>query len=329
MADPTTKAAVLEQTRAMYAALDEATAPILPAQMSVPGVNGAWSVKDALAHLTFWHRNLLARLDGIATDRRFNSDTEIDDDTWNRRCFVANRDRALDDVLADLWRTQRAILAALDPLPEAVFFTTGAHGGPLWEATDGTIIGHYPEHIAQIERWCAQHMVPPTTQADLLSRIADAYAALVATVDAEPPRELTLPGLHGGWSVKDEVAHLTFWEGRLLPIVRAALAGEEPPYRSGVGSGEKINAMNAEVFAESQQRPLDDVLAAMDDTHAALVRAVRELPEDALFDAHHFPWTHGEPLLVVVAGDTYEHYPEHSRNIQRWRATRGMDGGTR
>ncbi len=329
MADLTTKAAVLEQVRAMYAALDEATAPILPAQMSVPGVNGAWSVKDTLAHLTFWHRNLLARLDGIATGQTFNSDTAIDDDTWNRRCFVANRDRALDDLLADLWRTQRAILTALDPLPEAVFFTAGAHGGSLWEATDGTIIGHYPEHIAQIERWRVQHVTPPTTQADLLYRIADGYAALVATVDAAPPRELTLPGLHGGWSVKDEVAHLTFWEERLLPIVRAALAGEEPPYRSGVGSVEKIDAINAEVFAESQRRPLDDVLAAMDGTHAALVRAVMEFPEDALFDAHHFPWMNGEPFLVVVAGDTYEHYPEHIRNIQRWRATRDMDGGAR
>ncbi|MDQ6832411.1 MAG: ClbS/DfsB family four-helix bundle protein, partial [Chloroflexota bacterium] len=69
MAAPTTKAELLEQVRAMYAALDEVIAPILPAQMCMPGVNGAWSVKDELAHLTFWHRNLLARLDGVATSQ--------------------------------------------------------------------------------------------------------------------------------------------------------------------------------------------------------------------------------------------------------------------
>ncbi|MGI8689221.1 MAG: ClbS/DfsB family four-helix bundle protein [Thermomicrobiales bacterium] len=323
MADPTTKAELVEQVCAMYAAVDEAIAPILPVQMDVPGVNGAWSVKDTLAHLTFWHRNLLARFHSIESSQP-PSDTAIDDDTWNRRCFDANRHRAPDDVMADLWRTQQAVLDAIEALPETIFFAAGAHGGPLLHATDGSILGHYPEHIAQIERWRDQHVTSPTMKSDLLARIADGYAAWAATIDASPPRELTLPDLHVGWSIKDEVAHVTFWEERLLPIVRAAIAGEEPPYRAGVGSAEKIEAMNADAFATSRQRSLDDVLADMSRTHVALVQAVEELPEDALFDARRFSWTSGEPLMVAIAGDTYEHYPEHTRNIQRWRAVQSM-----
>src|SRR6478609_6621173 len=121
MAEPTTKAGLQEQVRAQFAALDAAIAPILPAQMVVPGVNGAWSVKDALAHLTFWDRHLLARLQSAAT-RQPPSDTAIDDDTWNRRCFDVNRARALNDVLADLWRAQQHILNALETVPEANLF---------------------------------------------------------------------------------------------------------------------------------------------------------------------------------------------------------------
>jgi hypothetical protein len=324
MAYPTTKAELLDQVRAQYAALDAATAPILPAQMAVPGVNGAWSAKDTIAHLTFWHFNLLARLHGTATNLHISASTEIDDDTWNMRCFTANRARALDDVMADLWRTQQAIADAIDALPETIFFNAGAHGGALWEAVDGTILGHYPEHIAQIEQWRAQHVTPPTMKSDLLSRIADGFGALVMTVDAVPPRELTLPTLHGGWSVKDEVAHVTFWEGRVLVAMQFALAGKEPPYPPLVGSAEKINAMNADVFAVSRQRSLDAVLADMEETHAAFVRAVEELPDDALFDADYFSWAGGEPLAVAIAGDTYEHYPEHIRNIQRWRTVQSM-----
>lgn len=325
MAHPTTKAELLEQTRAMYAAVDEATRPILPAQMCVPGVNGVWSAKDTLAHLTFWHHNLLARLDG-ATKSSGNATTAIDDDTWNARCFLANRDRTPGDILADLWRSQQAIVDAIDALPEAIFFASGAHGGPLWEAVDGTILGHYPEHIAQIDRWRARHVTPPTMKSDLLYRIADGWAAWTAAIDAAPPRELTLPDLHGGWSIKDEAAHITFWEDRLLPIVRAALADEEPPYRSAVGSTEEIDEMNAGVCEASRQRDLDDVIAERERTHAALVDAVDQLPEDALFNARRFPWTQGEPLAVSVAVDTYEHYPEHIRNIQRWRALRSARG---
>ncbi|MGI8858036.1 MAG: ClbS/DfsB family four-helix bundle protein [Thermomicrobiales bacterium] len=329
MADPTTKAELLDQVRAMYLALDAAIDPILPAQMSVPGVNGAWSVKDTLAHLTFWHRNLLARLDGIASNAQMSVGTAIDDDIWNQRCFTANRDRALDDVLADLWRTQQAVLDALDALPEAMLFNAGAHGGALWEATDGSILGHYPEHLAQIERWRAQHVTFPTMKSDLLFRIADGYGALAATVDAMPPRELTLPTLHGGWSVKDEVAHVTFWEARVLTVMQATLAGEEPPHSPLVGDAAKIEVLNAEVLAASQQRNLDDVLADMARTHAAFVHAVEHLPDDALFGARYFPWAGGDPLAVAIAGDTYEHYLEHIRNIQRWRAVRSMEGTAR
>lgn len=325
MADPTTKAELVERVRAMYAALDEATAPILPAQMDVPGVNGAWSVKDEIAHLTFWHRNLLARLHGAATSQP-PSDTAIDDDTWNRRAFDANRRRVPDDVLADLWRTQQAVLDAIEVLPETIFFAAGAHGGALLESADGAILGHYPEHIEQIERWRDRHVTPPTMKSDLLYRIADGYAAWAATINASPPRELTLPDLHGGWSIKDEVAHVTFWEARVLAILHAALTGEDPPHRPGADSAEKIEALNAEVFAASQQRELDAVLADMECTHAAFVRAVEELPDDALFDPHRFPWANGKPMMAIIAGDTYEHYPEHIRNIQRWCAVRGTRG---
>lgn len=326
MADPTTKAELLKQVQAMYDTLDAAIAPILPAQMCVPGVNGAWSVKDELAHLTFWHRNLLARLHGIATNQQVSASTEIDDDIWNLRCFEANRARALDDVLADLWRTQRAIVGAIETLPEAIFFNAGGHGGALWEAADGTILGHYPEHIAQIDQWRAQHVTAPTMHSDLLARIAEGWGAWAAAIDAAPPRELTLPDLHGGWSIKDEVAHVTFWEARVLTVLHAALADETPPHPPLVGSAEKIDAMNADVLESSRQRGLDDVLADMEGTHAAYVRAVEELPGDTLFDAHRFPWANGESLAATVAGDSYEHYPEHTRNVQRWRAVRSMPG---
>src|SRR3954452_11093446 len=101
MADPTTKADLLAQVQARFDALDTATAPILPAQMTVPGVNGAWSATDLLAHLTFWHHNLLARFEGVATGQG-PTRTEMDDEAWNRRCFLASRGRAPEDVTADL-----------------------------------------------------------------------------------------------------------------------------------------------------------------------------------------------------------------------------------
>lgn len=328
MADPTSKAELRERVHGMYAALERAIAPVLPAQMGMPGVNGAWSVKDELAHLTFWHRNFLSRVQCATTGVAFGG-TDIDDDTWNLRCFVANRDRAPGDVLADLWRTQWAILDAIDALPEALLFAHGPHGVALWEAVDGAILGHYPEHIAQIERWSARHVTPPTTKSDLLFGIADAYAALTATIDAMPPRELILPGANGAWSAKDEVAHVTFWEERILVVLRATLADEDPPHPPLVGNAVKIDAMNAEIFARSRGHRIDDVFADAERTHTDLIGAVAAFPDDALFDPHRFAWMNGDPLGRAVATNTYLHYPEHTGNIQRGCIAREMRGVAR
>lgn len=328
MAGPTSKTELREQVRGMYAALERAIAPILPAQMGVPGVNGAWSVKDELAHLTFWHRNFLSRVQCVTTGVA-SSGTDIDDDTWNMRCFVANRDRTLDDVFADLWCTQQAILDTIDALPEPLLFNAGPHGGALWEAVDGTILGHYPEHIAQIEQWSAQHVTIPTSKPDLLFRIADSYAALTSTIDAMPPRELILPGVNSDWSARDELAHVAFWEERILVVLRAALAGEDPPHPPLVGNTEKVDAMNAEVFAASRERRIDDVLADAERTHTDLIATVVALSDDAIFDPHRFAWMNGDPLGRALAADTYFHYPEHTWNIQRGRAARGLQGAVR
>jgi hypothetical protein len=317
-ADPTTKAELLDRIREGYAALAAATDPLLPAQMTQPGVNGAWSVKDEIAHLTYWHHNLIARIQ-CATTGAVWSGTDLDDDAWNARCYAANRDRSLGDVLAELWRTQQAILEAAATLPDALLFQAGAHGVALWEAFDGSILGHYPEHIAHIERWRARYVTPPATTADLLYRIADAYGALTATLNAMPPRALILPGVNGAWSTKDEVAHLTFWEKRPLALLHAALADREPPHGPFVGDAAIIDGMNAECFAANRDRTIDDVLADLEATHAALVRAIDQLPEETLFTPGHYPWAQGLALWEAVAGNTYEHYPEHVRDIQRWR----------
>jgi hypothetical protein len=327
MADPTNRAELREQVRGMYAALERAIAPILPAQMGVPGVNGAWSVKDELAHLAYWHRNLLSRIECATTSVAFGG-TAIDDDTWNLRCFVANRDRTPGDISADLWRTQQAILDAIDALPESLLFSHGPHGGALWEAVDGTILGHYPEHIAQIEQWVAQHVTIPIMKSDLLFRIAESYAALTAALDAMPPRELILPGVNGDWAARDELAHITFWEQRSVVILRAARAGEDPPHPPLVGDDAKIDAMNAEVFAASRERRIDDVFADAERTHADLVATITALPDDAIFDPHHFAWMRGDPLGRAVASNTYLHYPEHTGNIRRGHAARERRGST-
>jgi len=47
---------------------------------------------------------------------------------------------------------------------------------------------------------------------------------------------------------------------------------------------------------------------------------IQAMSEEDLFNSGRFAWAEGEPLWQVIAGDTYEHYQEHQKQIQEWLA---------
>jgi hypothetical protein len=325
MSAPATKADLRARMRTMYDALDAAIAPIPPFAMLIPGVNGAWSVKDTLAHLAYWDWSVVAYLDYARAGGAPNpAGTGGDDDIWNARCFTAQRARTLEDVFADCYRARHAIFRAVDALPDDALFDADRFawrkGSPLWESLDETEDGHYPEHIAQINQWRSDHLAAPTTRAGVLWWMEDWHTALHTLVDAVPPGWLPVPGVNGEWSIKDAVAHLSYWLDALLERLNGAREGTAPAITNVTDA--EIDRRNADCLAQSQQRRTNDVLMEYDAAYARVVEAVHALPEDALFDAHRFPWTNGRPLVGYIGGNTWEHYPEHVTQIRRWLATR-------
>lgn len=167
MADPTTNAELLAQCNEAQQQMEETIAPLTPDQMNAPNVNGDWSIKDELAHLTFWNQNLLIRLRAATTGETpdpaqfAQSDAEIDE--WNARVFTENKDRPLEDVLTDFRDTYTQVTDALTPLSDADLFDpkrfAWTKGTPLWQWVVGNITDHYPEHREQIERWLTTHPV--------------------------------------------------------------------------------------------------------------------------------------------------------------------------
>ena len=65
MTEQLDKAELLANMQAGYNSFEALLAGLNENQMTTPGVNGAWSVKDNLAHLSAWHLRQLALLQGV------------------------------------------------------------------------------------------------------------------------------------------------------------------------------------------------------------------------------------------------------------------------
>jgi len=139
------------------------------AQMTQVGVEGEWSVKDIIAHVTAYERWIVARLQSALGGETLRLETDqLDLEQRNRWIFEENRNRSLHDVLAESQQVFQQLLGLVQTLSDEDL--TDPHRlepflDPLW--TDGlpvlTCIAadsyeHYGQHIPSIRAWLDKSM---------------------------------------------------------------------------------------------------------------------------------------------------------------------------
>lgn len=146
----------------------------------------------------------------------------------------------------------------------------------------------------------------------LLKRLDKAWEALKASYAGLSSSELMEPGVTGAWSVRDLIAHVTWWEEEALTHLPLILEGGKPPRYSMMYGG--IDAFNAQMTERKRHLSLSEVLRERDETHRRLIDFLGSVPDDQFVSETRF--RHRLRL------DTYGHYPKHTEGIRRWRAFR-------
>lgn len=133
-------------------------------QMLAPGVAGAWSVKDIVAHITEHARRMLrwleVRLQGRVPEAfQPYAMPEPELAVLNDQIYQQYRDYPLAEVLVDFDQVYAEGLAWVRAAPEADLLEATRlallDGEPLWEAVAANTYQHYAEHGADIRRWLA------------------------------------------------------------------------------------------------------------------------------------------------------------------------------
>lgn len=155
-----------DEQRQWLALLDE----IGPQRMEQPGVNGHWSMKDLVAHVTGWNRKLAADMQAA---QRGEPDplppwpphlaAEDDINAW---IYEHNRARPLQDVLEASQQAFQDIMAVVESLPddiaiehlEPAYDLLWVGGKRFWP---GEGFGHFhDEHEANVRVWLARQEKP-------------------------------------------------------------------------------------------------------------------------------------------------------------------------
>ena len=140
----------------------------------------------------------------------------------------------------------------------------------------------------------------------LMKKLDKAWEALLESYVGLSDYEMTKATVPGDWTVKDIIAHVTWWEEEALTHLPTILAGGKPQRYSDLYGG--IDAFNALMIEQKKNASLSEVLRFRDETHHRLIDFLNTVPEDQFS-----PKTRFRHRLRL---DTYSHYSKHAEAIR-------------
>jgi len=139
-----------------------------------------------------------------------------------------------------------------------------------------------------------------------LKRVRNAHADWAHALARTPAEGLSQPGFCGGWSAKDVIAHMTWYEREMVDMLQRKQFGGSDLWQLA------LDERNATIHAELAGTELIQAVAEAEAVHDQLIAGLMSLSEDDLNDPTAFP---GMPLewkpWQVLASNTYEHYEDH------------------
>jgi uncharacterized damage-inducible protein DinB len=129
---------------------------ISPEEMVQPRLCGNWSLKDILAHIAWYEREMIS----LIKQHQLNGSKlwDLSTDERNKIIFEENRDRALRDIMTESRKVHADFIQALDNLSDDDL-TDASHFKDMpgdwipWKIIAENSSEHYRQHIPDIKSW--------------------------------------------------------------------------------------------------------------------------------------------------------------------------------
>ena len=158
----------------------------------------------------------------------------------------------------------------------------------------------------------------PGSKAELMSAIKREWKALMDVVaKLEAANKMTTRD-EGGWSPKDNLAHLSEW----MNSVMGYHMDQRPPHEvmripEEVARGWDMEVINPILFERNKNRSLEDVMGELKQTYEKVIAKLEGMSFEDLMKPRHAEDPEKRPLLLWVIGDTSGHFQEHRETIEK------------
>ena len=160
MDETTIKSELLSDLDQEWAHVERICFSLSEAEMLTPGVQGDWSVKDILVHISAWEKYLLDRLEYILSGQQplYPAMASWDDvHRFNAQVYAENKDRPLTSVIIEFRSLYRGVMTVLEALDDQVLSMPYSYDFPddnltVLHLIRANTFEHYREHCIVINK---------------------------------------------------------------------------------------------------------------------------------------------------------------------------------
>lgn len=157
----------------------------------------------------------------------------------------------------------------------------------------------------------------PKDKAELMTAIEREWKLLIDLAEKLTDTQMTRPD-EGGWSPKDNLAHLTEWMNALMGHHL-----DRRPRHEAMNLSEEVvrdwdfNIINPALFNRNKDLSRKEVIDQLKQTYKKLHDKLSAMSFEDLLKPRHADDEEKRPVLLWVLGDTTEHFLEHRETIER------------
>lgn len=157
----------------------------------------------------------------------------------------------------------------------------------------------------------------PGNKEELMTAIEREWNLLIKLAESLIDEQMSTPD-EGGWSPKDNLAHIAEWMNIFMGYHM-----DRRPAREVMGMDEEtvrgwdMEKINPALFERNRNRPRGDVMGMLKQAYAGLEAKLEAMPFEDFLKPRHADDPEKRPLLLWALGDTTEHFQEHRETIEK------------
>jgi hypothetical protein len=157
----------------------------------------------------------------------------------------------------------------------------------------------------------------PGNKRELMSAIKREWKLLMDVAEKLTDEQMTAPDA-GGWSPKDNLAHLSEWMSLLMGYhIDHRPSHEVFGVPENVTKGWNMEVINPVLLERNRNRSRQDVMGGLNQVYEKLKAKLESMTFEDMLRPRHADDPEKRPLLLWILGDTTEHFSEHRKTIER------------